>query len=82
MLPLLAGFDTAVLGIATALPQLMRGNIGGGLLMLSVVTPLFVALSFLLFVVIATGIDRVVTKFEPAAPRYIFPPLIAIGEQT
>ena len=82
MLPLLAGFDTAVLGIATALPQLMRGDIGGGLLMLLVVTPLFVALSFVFFVVIATGIDRVVTKLVPAAPRYIFPPLINLGEVT
>jgi hypothetical protein len=48
-------------------------------LMLLVVTPLFVALSFVFFVVIVTRIDRVVTKFEPAAPRYIFPPLMAIG---
>ena len=46
------------------------------------VTPLFVALSFVFFVVIATGIDRVVTKLVPAAPRYIFPPLINLGEGT
>ena len=82
MLPLLAGFDTAVLGIATAITQLMRGDVGGGLLMLLLVTPLFVALSFVFFVVIATGIDRVVTRLVPAAPRYIFPPLIALGEGT
>jgi hypothetical protein len=48
--------------------------------MLLLVTPLFVALSFVFFVVIATGIDRVVARLVPAAPRYIFPPLIALGE--
>ena len=80
MLPLLAGFDTAVLGIATAIPQLMRGDVVGGLLMLLLVTPLFVALSLAFFVLIATGIDRVVTKLVPAAPRYVFPLLVNLGE--
>ena len=82
MLPLLAGFDTAVLGVATAIPQLIRGDVGGGLLMLLLVTPLFVVLNFVFFVVIATGIDRVVTRLVPAAPTYIFPPAIAVRKET
>jgi hypothetical protein len=82
MLPLLAGFDTAVLGAATAIPQFMRGDVSGGLVMLLLVTPLFVVLNFAFFVVIATGIDRVVVRMVPAAPTYIFPPAITLGERT
>ena len=40
LLPLLAAFDSAVFGVATALPQLLRGDLGGGLMLLLVVTPL------------------------------------------
>ncbi len=82
MLPMIAGFDAAVFGIATAIPQIMRGDLGGGLFMLLLVTPLSVVLNFVFFVVIATGIDRVVTRLVPAAPTYIFPPAIAVGEKT
>jgi hypothetical protein len=80
MLPRLAAFDSAVFGVATAIPRLINGDIGGSLLMLLLVTPLFVVVNFVFFVVIATGIDRVVMNSVPAAPRYIFPPAIALGK--
>jgi hypothetical protein len=82
MLPLLAAFDSAVFGVAIAVPQLVRGDVGGGLLMLLVVTPLLAALSFVFSAVLATGIDRVVLTKVPGAPRYIFPPVIAAEKQT
>jgi hypothetical protein len=50
--------------------------------MLFLVTPLFVVLNFVLFLLIGTGIDRVVVKVVPAAPRYIFRPAINLGEGT
>jgi hypothetical protein len=80
MLPLLAGFDSAVLGVVTAIPQFLEGDLSSGLLMLLLVTPLFVVLNFVLFLLIGTGIDRAVIKIVPAAPRYIFRPAINLGE--
>ena len=80
MLPLLAAFDSAVYGVAIAVPRLMEGDVGGGLLMLLLVTPLFAVLNFAFFVVIATGIDRVVLNLAPAAPTYIFRSAITVGD--
>ncbi len=80
MLPLLAAFDSAVFGVATALPQLMRGDIGGGLMLLLVVTPLLALASFVGFVLIASLIDRGVMRWAPAAPRFIFPPVVSLGK--
>ncbi len=82
MLPLLAAFDSAVFGVATAIPRLIGGDVGGSLLMLLLVTPLLVVVNFVFFVVIAAGINRVVLRLEPAAPRSIFPLAIAIGRGT
>ena len=78
MLPLLAGFDAAVSGVAVSLKKNVRGDIGGALWMLFLVTPLLVAVSFVFSVVLATGINRVVVTKVPRAPRYIFPPVIAL----
>lgn len=78
MLPLLTGFDSAVFGVATAIPQLLAGDVGGAMMMLLLVTPLFALANFVAFVLIATLIDRAVLKFVPAAPRYIFPPAVAL----
>ena len=81
MLPLLAGFDSAVLGVATAVPQLFNGDVSGGLFMLLAVTPLFAAANFVGFVLVATLIDRLVMKRAPTAPRFIFPPAVALGQK-
>ena len=72
MLPLLAAFDSAVYGVAIAVPRLMEGDVGGGLLMLLLVTPLFAVLNFAFFVVIATGIDRVVLNLAPGRTEVHF----------
>ncbi len=82
MLPLLAAFDSAVFGVATAIPRLLGGDVGGSLLMLLLVTPLFAAVNFVFFVVIATGIDRLVMNSVPTAPRFIFPPAVSLGGKT
>ena len=70
MLPLLAGVHSAFMG----------GDVGRGLFMLLLVTPIFVAVNFVGFALIATLIDRVVLRSDPAAARHIFPPAITLGE--
>ena len=80
MLPLLAGVHSAVMGVTTAVSPFMGGDVGRGLFMLSLVTPIFVAVNFVGFALIATLIDRVVLRSDPAAARHIFPPAITLGE--
>jgi len=43
---------------------------------------LLIVVNFVFFVVIAAGINRVVLRLEPAAPRSIFPPAIALRKGT
>ena len=80
MLPLLAGVHSAVMGVTTAVSPFMGGDVGRGLFMLLLVTPIFVAVNFVGFALIATLIDRVVLRSDPAAARHIFPPAITLGE--
>jgi len=79
-LPLLAGVNSAVMGLTTAASQLIGGDLGSGLIMLLLVTPIFVVVNFVLGVAIAAGIDHAVLRVAPAAPRHIFPPAITVGE--
>ena len=80
MLPLLAGVHSAVMGVTTAVSPFMGGDVGRGLFMLLLVIPIFVAVNFVGFALIATLIDRVVLRSDPAAARHIFPPAITLGE--
>ena len=82
MLPLLAGVLSGVMGVATAVPALMGGDVSGGLFMLLLVTPIFVLVNFVGFVLVATLINRAVVKFAPGAPTHVFPPVLALGEKT
>ena len=82
MLPLLAGVHSAVMGVTTAVSPFMAGDIGRGMFMLLLVTPLFVVVNFVGFVLIATLIDRAVMRLAPAARRHIFPPVMSFGEET
>jgi len=82
MLPLLAAFNSAILGATTAVPQFIRGDFGSGLFMLFAVTPLFAIANFVGFFLIATLIDRMVTTRVRAAPTYIFPPAVALGDRS
>ncbi len=79
-LPLVAGINSGVMGVTTAASQLMGGDLGSGLIMLLLVTPIFVVVNFVLGVAIAAGIDHGVLRVAPAAPRHIFPPAITVGE--
>lgn len=79
-LPLLAGVNAAVMGATTAFLRYAGGHAGGALFMLLVVTPLFIAVNFVLGVLVAAGIDHYVLRVAPAAPRHIFPPAITVGE--
>ena len=79
-LPLLAGVNSAVMGVTTAVPQFMNGDVGSGLFTLLLVTPVFVVANFVMGVLIAAGIDHGVLRVAPAAPRHIFPPAISVGE--
>ena len=80
MLPLLAGVHSAVMGVTTAVSPFMGGDVGRGLFMLLLVTPIFVAVNFVGFALIAALIDRVVLRSDPGAARHIFPPAMALGE--
>ena len=80
MLPLLAGVHSAVMGVTTAVSPFMGGDVGRGLFMLLLVTPIFVGVNFVGFALIATLIDRVVLRSDPAAATHIFPPAITLGE--
>ena len=82
MLPLLAGVHSAVMGVTTAVSPFMGGDVGRGLFMLLLVTPIFVAVNFVGFALIATLIDRVVMRSAPAARRHIFPPVVSFEEET
>jgi len=77
-LPLLEGVHSAVMGVTTVVSLF----IGGGMFMLLLVTPVFVVVNFVGFVLIATLIDRVVMRLAPAARRHIFPPVVSFGEET
>ena len=79
-LPLLAGVNSAVMGVTTAVPQFMNGDVGSGLFTLLLVTPVFVVANFVMGVLIAAGIDHGVLRVAPDAPRHIFPPAISVGE--
>ena len=82
MLPLLAGTHSAVMGVTTAVSPFMGGDIGRGMFMLLLVTPLFVVVNFVGFLLIATLIDRVVMRLAPATRRHIFPPVMSFwGER-
>ena len=79
-LPLLAGVNSAVMGVTTAVPQFMNGAFGSGLFTLLLVTPVFVVANFVLGVLVAAGIDQGVLRVAPTAPRHIFPPAISVGQ--
>ncbi len=81
MLPLLAGANAAVMGLTAAFSPFLDGEVGRGLFMLLLVTPLLILVTFVGFVLIATLIDRAVLKWDPGAPRYIFPPVMTVGEK-
>ena len=79
-LPLLAAVNAGVMGVVTAISQLMGGHVGGALIMALLVTPIFVAVNFVVGALVAAGIDHGVLRVAPAAPRHIFPPAINVGQ--
>ena len=78
-LPLLGAVNAGVFGITTAFSQFTGGNLQGALIMALLITPLFVAVNFVLGAIVAAGIDHGVLRVAPAAPRHIFPPAIKVG---
>jgi len=73
MLPILAAIDTAGIGIFIGIRRMVDGEIGKGMLILLVATPLLAVIHLGVLLLIATGIDWLVLQCAPNAPTNTFP---------
>ena len=81
MLPLNAAVTAGALAVTNAFSQFSSGHLGGALFTIVLVTPIFMAASFLVGAMLAAGIDYGVLRWDPNAAKHIFPPLlIGIGD--